>query len=81
VFTHPNQLISKASHSLKEFSEANARDVQPLIPTGTPTLEIWKDPSTGMYKINCDVAIDSKNMRMSIGIIARDCEGQVIAEK
>jgi hypothetical protein len=29
-----------------------------------------------MYKINWDVAIDSKNMCMGIGIIVRDCEGQ-----
>ncbi len=32
-----------------------------------------------MYKISWNVAIDSKNRRIGIGIIARDCEGQVIA--
>jgi hypothetical protein len=34
-----------------------------------------------MHEINWDVAIDSKNMCMGIGIIARDCEGQVITAK
>lgn len=34
-----------------------------------------------MYKINWDVAIDSKNKCMGIDIIAWDCEGQVIATK
>lgn len=41
----------------------------------------WKAPPDGMYKINWDVAIDSKNMCMGIGIIVRDCEGQLIAAK
>jgi hypothetical protein len=34
-----------------------------------------------MYKINWDVATDSKNKRLGIGIIAWDYEGQVIAAK
>jgi hypothetical protein len=34
-----------------------------------------------MCKINWDMAIDSKNMHMGIDIVARDCEGHIIAAK
>jgi hypothetical protein len=74
MFIHSNQLIFEAAQSLKEFSKANDKNVLALIPTGNHVLEIWKAPPIGMYKINWDVAIDSKNMRMGIGIIVRDCE-------
>jgi hypothetical protein len=75
VFTHPSQLLYEAAQFLKEFLKANAREAQALTHTGTHAPEIWKTPPDGMYKINWDVAIDSKNRRMGIGIIARDFEG------
>jgi hypothetical protein len=69
----------EAALSLKEFTDVNALERLPVIITGVLATQSWKAPLPGMYKINWNVAIDSKNRRMGSGIIARDCEGQVIA--
>jgi hypothetical protein len=77
-FIHPNQLITEAALSIKEFTDANALERPPPTITGVLATKSWKTPPP-VYKINWDVAIDSKNRCMDIGIIAWDCEGQVIA--
>jgi hypothetical protein len=40
VFTHPNKLIFEAGQALKEYSEANVRDVQVLTPNENSTIKI-----------------------------------------
>lgn len=39
----------------------------------------WKKPPTGMSKINWDVIVDKNNGRIGLGIIARDCDGFILA--
>jgi hypothetical protein len=74
-FIHPNQLITEAALTLKYFIDVNALERLPPLITEVLATESWKAPPPGMYKINWDVAIDSKNRCMGIGIIAQDCEG------
>lgn len=49
-----------------------------LLPGGSETIQ-WRPPLAGMYKVNRDVAIDTKSRCMGVGIIAREYEGHVYA--
>lgn len=40
---------------------------------------VWKKPSDGVIKANWDVAIDTLNNRMGVGVILRDAHGTVVA--
>jgi hypothetical protein len=80
VFTSPNQLMREVVISIEDFKRANVptekeNDFQ-AIPV--PPVQ-WKALSLGLYKINWDAAIDMKNRRMGVGIIARDYQGLVVA--
>jgi ribonuclease HI len=79
-FISPNQLMREAIISIEDFKRANVptekeNDFQ-AIPV--PPVQ-WKAHSLGLYKINWDAAIDMKNRRMGVGIIARDYQGLVVA--
>ncbi|XP_059458381.1 uncharacterized protein LOC132187978 [Corylus avellana] len=39
----------------------------------------WTSPPQGLYKINCDAAIDVKNGKMGVGLILRDHDRRVFA--
>jgi hypothetical protein len=82
VFISPNQLMREAVISIEDFKRANVptekeNDFQ-AIPV--PPVQ-WKAPSLGLYKINWDAAIDMKNRRMGVGIIARDYQVLVVAAR
>jgi ribonuclease HI len=80
-FSHPNVLLQEAVSSFTDYKNINAKDGRPpqLPITRVPTK--WQFPPPGLYKVNWDAAIDSLNKRMGMGIIVRDCAGQVIAAK
>jgi len=50
----------------------------PLLYVRNPS---WKKPPGGLWKINCDAAINKEAMRMGVGIITKDAMGQVLAAK
>ncbi|KAL5865476.1 hypothetical protein ACOSQ3_002990 [Xanthoceras sorbifolium] len=44
-----------------------------------PVQPRWKAPSPGWYKVNSDAAVDSVRKRVGLGVVIRDCQGQVMA--
>lgn len=81
VFSHPNVLIQEAVSSLNEYREANTMEAMVVL-NREPVIPIkWQAPPPGVYKVNWDVAIDSTNRRMGIGIIVRDSLGRVEAAR
>ncbi|KAK3189665.1 hypothetical protein Dsin_029226 [Dipteronia sinensis] len=39
----------------------------------------WTPPSEGMYKVNCDTAVDRINSKVGFGIVIRNSKGEVMA--
>jgi hypothetical protein len=64
--------ISKAT--IKEFSEAQYDRARVLVAS---TNYYWKKPPGGLWKINCDAAINKDTMRMGVGIVIRDEGGRL----
>jgi ribonuclease HI len=84
VFIHPNEVYAKAGVSLKEFHRCNTQKILP--PTGGVDLcparqQRWSPPPTGLIKINWDVALNIKEGCIGMGIVARNCMGEVMGAK
>jgi ribonuclease HI len=82
-FSPPNVLVCEAKETFEQFSEAN--DIQRSLTENQTyfgaTVEKWRRPPPGSYKINWDVGIDEKKNRLGVGIIIRDAEGKVTAAR
>lgn len=80
-FTHPIELVARASRQLQDFKlanmggDANSRD-------HTATVQFWEKPLEGyFFKVNCDAAVDRINGRLGLGVIIRDYLGYVRAAR
>ena len=70
-------VLKNAIHLVEEFRVANeAITEQRMGPEATVS---WKPPSHGLYKINLDGAVFSKNKQVGAGVIIRNEVGEVIA--
>lgn len=39
----------------------------------------WKKSAVGRYKANFDAALDKKQQKMGVGVVVRDCNGDIVA--
>jgi hypothetical protein len=81
AFIHPQQVFREASLFLYEFWRTAAKDLAATSSIPTESSLLWQSPPTGMYKVNWDAAVDQKNERIGIGIVVRNHEGVVLAER
>ncbi|KAK2641422.1 hypothetical protein Ddye_023185 [Dipteronia dyeriana] len=73
-----DEVVLWSSSILDDFRRANFNP--PLVRHGLVDESIkWKPPVIGIFKVNTDAAIDSKEGRVGLGIMIRDCEGFVLA--
>lgn len=74
-------MIQEAISSFDDYKKANSQGtvLTHLIVYVVPIK--WQSPPLGVFIINWDAAIDSSYRRIGLGVIIRDCEGQVIAAK
>ena len=68
-------LQQRAEESLNEIRSCN---LKPDRIRSTPKTK-WTAPSPNTYKINYDGAISSADNKSGIGVVVRDCRGEVIA--
>ncbi|KAL0004281.1 hypothetical protein SO802_011842 [Lithocarpus litseifolius] len=72
----PTQIWQMASCSLEEFSAAAITDLS----SPRPALSNhWSPPPPSVFKINVDGASSDLDGTSNIGVIIRDCKGEVIA--
>lgn len=71
----PNQIWSFAKRFLQDCKEA----VSPLSFLRSHKGNRWVAPTTGMVKINVDVATSENRRNSSVGVIIRDSQGLVVA--
>ena len=79
-FTHPNLLVQQGEALLLQFTDAAGKGGAGLVETCVGD-EKWSPPSVGKLKANWDVSFDTKQKRMGVGVIVRDHNGEVCAEK
>ena len=71
-FDHHNAIVRRAVESLDQFrlvqdaSRINDENTRPS------KEEKWMNPPSGRHKANWDIAIDTKQKRMGLGVIIRD---------
>ncbi|KAK2651962.1 hypothetical protein Ddye_011818 [Dipteronia dyeriana] len=75
---HYDDIVQWASSFISDYRQAN------FIGGGCNRvdrvrLDRWIPPSSGLFKINTDAAIDGHNGKVGIGIIIRDAAGEVLA--
>jgi hypothetical protein len=83
VFSYPNEVLNLAVVSLEEFRNCN-RDLRvpaELEANGSSGVQcsvspVWQPPCLGTVKINWDTAINEKEGRIGVGLVARDDYGQ-----
>jgi ribonuclease HI len=81
VFTPPNQIVCEVEEQLRKLKELAAVQEGRQRGNGERTEQRWAKPLFGRYKINWDVAIDTKLHIMGFGVIIRDHRGAVCAAK
>lgn len=75
-FEGPANVIQVAIANLEEFREAQKLK-EGLDDKGMSKANV-KWSVEGITKINFDAAIDDENQRMRIGLIARNCKGEIL---
>ena len=70
-------VLKNAIHLVEEFRVANEAKIEQRM--GPEATVSWKPPSHGLYKINLDGAVFSKNKQAGAGVIIRNEAGEVIA--
>jgi len=77
-FIPPGQIISRAQDMIKGFSEASQGDVlMPVAVVSNPPK--WRLPVDGWLKANWDAALNKTSRNMSVGVVVRNDQGQVVA--
>ncbi|XP_041025335.1 uncharacterized protein LOC121265715 [Juglans microcarpa x Juglans regia] len=78
-FASSSQVVKIAVVGLEEFQEANVK-VTRRLSKGVERREGrgWQKPLRALCKLNFDATVDVKNRRIGIGIIIRDCHGDVL---
>ncbi|OMO93807.1 hypothetical protein COLO4_16660 [Corchorus olitorius] len=73
------QVIFRAEKAALEFQKAKEyRSVAAKALKKENDLTIWKKPTVGSLKINCDGAFDEATGEAAFGVIVRDCNGRII---
>lgn len=70
----PLGTIRRAEENMHEFCNANSEDQQdptPIVPNQTRK-QIWRPPSEGVLKLNCDGAFSEALLKGAIAVIVRD---------
>ncbi|KAL0444214.1 UNVERIFIED_CONTAM: putative mitochondrial protein [Sesamum latifolium] len=75
-FVNPLQTITSARCFLEAYRETILRS-----PTGVPapTNVTWRSPPNGVIKLNFDGALFQNGAEVGVGVVARDCQGDVWA--
>jgi len=78
--TLPCKVIAYVKNSLDCFSQSHLTGLgsSNLIPA--PVMS-WSKPPEGKWKINWDAAINKETLKMGMGIVIRDDDGNVVAAK
>ncbi|KAK3228880.1 hypothetical protein Dsin_000761 [Dipteronia sinensis] len=73
-----SDVVDWATNFLVEYKNSSSGEsvVQRQIRGGPAK---WSPPCPGVYKINCNAAIDSKNSQIGVGIVIKDSYGAVMA--
>jgi len=74
----PSILIKEALELLGDFRKDSATTID-LVNGGQTLHSRWLKPATNSIKINWDAAMDGRKKIMGMGIVARDCHGEVKA--
>jgi hypothetical protein len=72
-----NKVVSNAFISLMAFKNANSQKIWGIIAEKRELC--WKALLNGFVKINWDAAVNKTKKKMGIGVIIRDCKGDVRA--
>jgi hypothetical protein len=79
IFTPPAQVVRSARDQIEAFSSAEQSRREQLVLPRTMMETVWSRPGRGIIKVNWDAALDQRQRRIGMGILARDHDGQVIA--
>jgi hypothetical protein len=74
LFTPPNEVSRSAHAAVKDYQRCNDPKNEEEVNKEMEIMK-WTRPPQGWYKINCDVAIDTKKAKMGVGLILRDHNG------
>ena len=78
-FMDPKLIVKTVSDKKGAFTVAN----QPIEIQGLPTIREphtpWSKPPSGIIKVNWDAAVDGKQKRIGIRVVARNHDGRVLA--
>lgn len=72
------EIVSWANRLLGDFLMSNELD-EAKVPRVKPSPTLWCPPLSDSVKINVDVAVNQAMEYIGIGIVARDCNGTVLA--
>lgn len=81
LFSHPNQLLREAMGALEEYQwvthEAKREDMK-----GSDSNVVkWQPPPEHNIKLNWDAAVNVKEVRIGLDLIARDSRGTCLAAR
>ncbi|KAK3224581.1 hypothetical protein Dsin_004443 [Dipteronia sinensis] len=72
------EIVPWSSDFLDEFYRANV--IVGTCPSSKELISaLWRPPDPGLYKVNTDAALDVGGRKTGIGLIIRNCFGEVIA--
>jgi ribonuclease HI len=81
IFRHPAEVFKGAVSTLEEFKRCNHMELTAIESNNLPTMarqKNWQPPPSGIIKINWDAAINVKEGCIGLGIVARDCRGEIL---
>lgn len=81
VFLHPKEVVTRASMSLQEYTQAQNWVPHTRPSGGAECMINWRPPPLGWLKVNWDAAVDKSNGRIGLGVVIRDHLGQMYASK
>ena len=70
-----SEIVQWSSRYLKEYHAVTERPTT----APAPRVTFWTPPPTDRYKINVDGAVFKTQEAAGVGVLVRDCHGQVIA--
>jgi ribonuclease HI len=84
LFSHPNHLVQEMRNSVEEYKQIRIEEDNKRArlhePTQPNTIK-WEPPPIGWYKANWDAAFAKDTGILGVGIIVRNCRGDVVAAK
>ncbi|KAK0607443.1 hypothetical protein LWI29_015165 [Acer saccharum] len=77
VLLPDSEVVEWASLFIQEFRAANVKVLKAV--SVQSALPRWKAPPDGVFKINTDAALNEQGLVSGLGVVIRDCQGQVMA--